>query len=264
MSAAFDWPRFTSIVDRIAPDFAERTSAMDAHVDSSILFSDGLCVCALCEMYEVDQLIEVGTGYGGSTEMFGRYFGNHRRLQRVWSIDDAVNPRWQRLLAILRIRRYSRFVWSTEKRAERIAKARLAGFANVTLLRGDAFDKLPGLIRRLSSEGKRIGLMIDGPKGELQMQLAEQAFAVSPLVAFAALDDIGPMFDAEQRHARFVASPHAAFATSDSQYFDRYGSVNRGRLPGRMIDDPAHRGYGLGVLINERSQTGAAVRAGAA
>jgi hypothetical protein len=261
VTAKFDWARFTSIADRITGEFVQRTDAMAEHVDASILFSDGLCMCALCEMFEVDQVIEVGTGYGGSTEMFGRYFSGHSRVRRIWSIDDAVNPRWQWLLAVTHIRRYSRYVWSTEKRAKEIAHARLAAFSNITLMHGDGFDKLPPLVRRLAGEGQRIGLLIDGPKGELQLRLVEQAFALSPLVAFAALDDIGPMYDAEQRHARFMASGRAVFATSDPQYFDRYRSINRGRLPGRMLKNTAHRGYGLGVMVNaERhaAATGAA------
>lgn len=235
---------------------------MAEHVDSSILFSDGLCVCALCELFEVDQLIEVGTGYGGSTEMFGRYFAGHSRLRRIWSIDDAVNPRWQWLLAVTRLRRYSRFVWSTERRAKQIARARLAEFSNVTLLHGDGFRKLPRLVSDFAASGQRIGLLIDGPKGQLQMRLAEQAFSLSPLVVFAALDDIGPMYDAEQRHLHFTSSPYAAFATSDERYFNRYASVNRGRLPARMLRDPAHRGYGLGVMVNR--DRAAADKSGAA
>lgn len=251
MTAAFDWCRFAPIADRVARDFAERTSSMSSHIEASILFSDGLCVCALCEMCEVDQLIEVGTGFGGSTEMFARYFAGHHRVRRIWSIDHAVNARWQRVVSSLRLRNYSPHVWSTEKRAEEIARSRLARFEHVTLIRGDGFDQLPPLIRRLSAGGQRLGLFIDGPKAELQMRLAEQALTCSPLVAFAALDDIGPMYDGEQRHARFIASRYAAFATSDPRYFDRYRGVNGARLPRRMLENPAHRGYGVGVLIND-------------
>lgn len=247
---AFEWARFTSVADAISADFVEKTSVMTDLVDSSILFSDGLCVCALCEMFEVDYLIEAGTGFGGSTEMFARYFPEGSRVRRIWSVDQAVNPRWQRLLALLELRRYSRFVWSSEKRAKQIARARLASFPQVTLVRGDAFERVPPLVTKVVHEPARVGIVIDGPKGEEQMALARQLLALSPQVCFAALDDIGPMFDVEARHARFCASPYAAFATSDPAYFDRYGWVNRGRLPSRMIGKPEHTGYGLGVLVN--------------
>jgi hypothetical protein len=250
MPVTFEWDRFLSFADHAMGEFGERTSGITDLVDSSILFSDGLCFCALCEMFAVDHIIEAGTGYGGSTEMFARYFADGRLVKRIVSIDDAVNPRWQRLLAVLRIRHYSRFVWSSEKGAARIARQRLSGYPHVTLVRGDAFRKLPSIVTSIVREGGRIGLLIDGPKGELQLQLADQLLALSPSVAFAALDDIGPMFDVEARHARFRAHPLAAFATSDRAYFDRYGHANRGRLPGRMLKDPAHPGYGMGILVN--------------
>ena len=73
--------------------------------------------------------------------------------------------------------------------------------------------------------------------------------ALSPQVLFAALDDVGPLFEAEQRHSRFLASPRAVFVTSERRFFDRYGWVNAGRLPARMIGKPDHTGYGMGVMV---------------
>lgn len=249
MTETFDWETFVATADRIAPEFEERTRPMTELVDSSILYSDGLCVCALCEMYEVDHLIEVGTGFGGSTEMFARYFDSHDRLKRIWSIDDAVNPRWQWLLAKLQIRHYSRHVWSTEKRASEIAGRRLETFAKVALLHGDASRRVPELLERLERERPRVGLLIDGPKGAEQLQFAEATFRQFSSVLFAALDDIGPMFDYEDRYARFAASPHAVFATSDRRFLNRYRAINGTRLPLRMLTNEQHQGYGLGVLV---------------
>lgn len=246
----FDWQTFVGIADHIAPGFAEKTRVMTEHVESSLLFSDGLCVCALCEMFQVDVLVEAGTGFGGSTEMFARYFATGSRVARIWSVDQSVNPRWQRLLGVLRLKHYGRHVWSSAKRAKQIARTRLAPFPHVTLLRGDAFDKVPPLVQRLATGASRVGVLIDGPKGEDQLRLADQVLELSPQVVFAALDDIGPMFDAEGRYARFCADPRAVFATSDRAFFDRYGWVNGDRLPGRMVGKPAHTGYGLGIMVN--------------
>lgn len=244
------WDRFVATADRMAPIFAERTRSMTALIDSSILFSDGLCVCALCDLFEVDYLLESGTGFGGSTEMFARYFADGSRVRRIWSVDLSVHPMWQRVQGALGLKTYSRHVWSSLRGGARSAKARLAPFPRVTLLHGDACEALPPLAARLAGEGARIGVVIDGPKGAEQLQLAEQLFAISPQVRFAALDDIGPMFDAEGRHDRFRSSRFASFATSDAVFFDRYGWINAGRLPGRMLGRPDHRGYGLGVLVN--------------
>jgi hypothetical protein len=264
---AFSWDAFTAVADRVAGPFVERTNVITELVDSSILLSDGLCVCALCELLAVDHLVEAGTGFGGSTEMFARYFQDESfsspkpqvpsphgsRVRRIWSIDQAVNPRFQRILGVLRLKHYGRYVWSSDKRARQIARRRLLPFPNVTLLRGDANEKLPELVDRLVGEGARVGLVIDGPKGDEQLRLAEAAMRRSPLVTFAALDDVGPLFDGEGREARFRGSPYAAFVTSDRQYFDRYGWVNAGRVPERMAGRPEHTGYGMGVLVNTES-----------
>lgn len=255
--ASFDWNRFLTLADGIAPVFAERTAPITELVDSSILFSDALCVCALCEMFEVRYLVEAGTGFGGSTEMFARYFSGGVPVTRIWSIDQAVNPRWQRALGMLRIKRYGRYVWSSDKDAKRIARERLAPFSNVELLYGDACVKAPRLVARLAAEPARIGVILDGPKGEQQLHLAEQLIELSPQVAFVALDDIGPMFEIEHRHSRFLASRFAAFATSDRAFFDRYEWINAGRLPARMVGKPEHTGYGMGVMVKRGLGVGA-------
>jgi hypothetical protein len=246
----FEFAEFTALADRLMEAFVSRTDAMTEWIDSSILFSDGFCCCVLCELLAVDHIVEAGTGFGGSTEMFARYFADGR-VRRIWSVDDAVNPRWQWPLAKLGLKHYSRFVWSSEKRAKQIARERLAPFPHVTLVRGDAHEKVPAITRRLAQEGSRIGVLLDGPKGEEQLILAEQLLREFRAVAFVALDDIGPIFDVEKRGERFRASRYATFATSDREFFDRYGWINRGRVPERMAGDPAHTGYGMGILVNE-------------
>ena len=248
----FVWERFVTAADAAVDRYLARTDVMSEWVDSGLLFSDGFCFCVLCEMFGVDHIVEGGTGYGGSTEMFARYFESGTCVKSIWSVDDAVNPLWQRPLALLAIRHYSRSVWSTEKQAKQIARERRTPFANVRLLRGDANRKLPRLVSRLARDGARVGVLLDGPKGDEQMRLAERLLRECPAVAFAALDDIGPMFDIERRGERFRASRYAAFATSDRAFFDRYAWINRGRLPARMIGAPGHVGYGLGILINGR------------
>jgi len=248
-ATGFSWGRFAALTDRVAGVFVECTAPMTENIHGGLLFSDGLCFCALCDYFDVDVVVEGGTGFGGSTEMFARYFGPHR-LRGIWSVDQAVNPRWEWLLAALHLKHYSRFTWSTEKRARAEAKVRLAPFPYVRLVRGDAHVRLPRLVARLAGQQARIGVLLDGPKGEEQIRLADRLLEASDRVRFVALDDIGPMFDYEARGERFRAHPRAAFATSERRYFDRFGWVNQGRLPERMIGRPEHTGYGMGILVN--------------
>jgi hypothetical protein len=248
----FDFGQFLTIADRIAVDFFERTRAMTELSHSSILFSDGLCVCALCEMYEINCLVEAGTGCGGSTEMFARYFADGSTVKRIWSVDLAVNPVWAWALHWSGIKARDPFVFSS-RWAQRVARTRLSPFENVELVYGDALVELPAIVRELTQQNARVGVLIDGPKGASQLRLAHELLAHSPSVCFAALDDIGPMYDAHGRYAHFRSSPYAAFATSDHAFFNRYAWVNAGRLPARMIGRPDHTGYGVGVLVNGAS-----------
>ena len=243
----FDYPRFQDTADRIATDFVDRTKDM-AFNRTSILFSDALCVCALCEMYEVDYLLESGTGFGGSTEMFARYFAGGHRVQRIWSVDLAVTP--LRAWYLRWFGERNRHVWSTASGAQAQARSRLSAFPHVELVHGDGTLELPKLARSLTAAGFRVGVLIDGPKEAAQLQLAETLLAATPLVRFAAIDDVGPLMGDGTRYARFLSSPYAAFATSDRDFFDRYAHVNGGRLPDRMRAQPAHTGDGVGILIN--------------
>jgi hypothetical protein len=111
--------------------------------------------------------------------------------------------------------------------------------------------KTPKIIAGLERDA-RVGVLLDGPKEEEQMILAEQLLREYRSVAFVALDDIGPIFDVEHRGELFRASPYATFSTSDREFFDRYGWLNQDRLPPRMLGDAGHTGYGMGILINHR------------
>jgi hypothetical protein len=245
--AALDYGAFVAHADRIAPRFAAVTADLTEVAHASILFSDGLCICALGEMFEIDALVEAGTGCGGSTEMFARYFEAGRLPGGITSIDLAYTAfsTWWRT----RLRMRDRLVFTT-RWAQNVARERLGRYEHVTLLHGDAHRLMPRVVRRLVRQGLRVGLFIDGPKREPQLRLAHTCLRLSPLVCFAALDDIGPRFDAGERHAHFRSSPYAAFSTSDAEYFSRYSWVNGDRYPGNMGADPINLGYGVGVLVN--------------
>lgn len=246
----FDLQSFQSTADKIAPAFFEKTKAMMELVDSSILFSDGLCVCTLCEMYGVDYLVESGTGFGGSTEMFARYFADDPKVKGIFSVDLMAHPVWSHVLDRLRIKRRDHHVWSSRRRAKQIARKRLRQFRKVELVRGDARSRLPAIVSALDAKRARVGVVIDGPKEAPQMALAHRLLESSSSVCFVALDDIGPIFNESGRYTRFCNSKYAVFATSDPRFYARYGWVNNDRLPARMRNQPNHTGYGLGVLVN--------------
>jgi hypothetical protein len=151
----FDDARFTAEADRIAPRFDAVTRDIGELSHAGILFSDGLCICALCEMFRVDALVENGTGCGGSTEMFARYFEPGALRGGIVSIDLAYTRFTTWLRTRLRLRERTVF---TTRWAQPIAREKLSRFPQVTLLHGDARRRMPSIVRGLVNRGMRIGL----------------------------------------------------------------------------------------------------------
>jgi hypothetical protein len=120
----------------------------------------------------------------------------------------------------------------------------------VTLLDGDAFVEIPKLLERLDLRSSRVGIFLDGPKEQPQMQLANQLLDMSQSIAFAALDDVGPRY--RGRFERLLDNPRAVFCTSDEEFYSRYGWVNQGRLPPGSADRGAAMS-GVGILVNSPS-----------
>ncbi len=244
--ATTSWERFAAAADRVTPAFDAVTRDLPL-VDSSVLFSDGLCVCALCELLAVDCIIESGTGFGGSTEMLAKYFTGRGPVKRIWSIDMATT-RMQEWRIRLGLEARPPHVWSRGRKAAAVASERLARYPMVTLVRGDGTTEVPRLVRERTRAGDRIGVLIDGPKEQAQFDLAEALLRTFTSVRFVALDDIGPKFG-DGRLERFSSSAYAAFSTSDPEFVERFRWIDRDRLPSYMRAVPGHTGYGLGVMV---------------
>jgi hypothetical protein len=246
-NANFGSARFFEIADTIAKPFVESTDPIPSYVPEGIIHSDGLCIAALCEMYEIDYLIESGRANAGSTEMFARYFANHPRIKHIWSIDLKVNRTWRRLVKWVGSKRY-RHIHPRDPNQESQVRQRLAPFRDIlSLVDGDAFLEIPKIMRKLNLNSCRVGVFIDGPKEEPQMRLANNLLDLSPNVTFAALDGVGPRFPG--RYERFCKNARAVFCTSDDAFYSRYAWVNKGRLPPTVLDCGSAQS-GVGVLIN--------------
>jgi hypothetical protein len=118
-----------------------------------ILSSEGFAICVLCDFLGVDVLIESGTAYGRSTEIFGKY-----GIPKIYSIDRASLANW------------------SKKRCDRVwneVKDRLSIYSNIEMIKGNSFDIVGKLLE--CNKGKRIGLMIDGPKGKEAIDLAKKS-----------------------------------------------------------------------------------------
>jgi hypothetical protein len=126
---------------------------IDTYEKRGILHSEMLAVCAVCDELDIEVIIESGRYRGQSTFILANYFDG--KGVRVISIElDREN-------AI----KYLGPEVSPAVIDENMAfvEKRLAPYNHVQLLYGDAKNIVPQLVRELA--GKRLAILLDGPKG---------------------------------------------------------------------------------------------------
>ena len=112
-------------------------------VERSILLSEGLLVCAMADIFDVDLFIESGIYEGKSTEIWGRYLAG--RGKSIIATDVEIRDG---------------------------VKKRLGYLADLSFYENDGAILLPNIVRMDINKDKRIGVFIDGPKGEVAVNLA--------------------------------------------------------------------------------------------
>ena len=113
-----------------------------------ILHSEMLIVCALCESFNVDVIIESGRFLGQSTYLLAKYFENSAVV--IESIER-----------------------NRDKNAE-FCERRLQGFhGRVNLLYGDCLNLLPKLLKKHA--GEKTAVLLDGPKGQMALNLFKES-----------------------------------------------------------------------------------------
>ena len=187
--------RFRSRFERVADGYEER----------GILNSEMLAVCALCESLGVDAILESGRARGQSTLVLARYFQNSPTT--ITSVE----------------------LYRDE--AAEFAEPRLAPFQHVHLLYGDSTGLLPELVRSLA--GKRIAVLLDGPKGQMAIDLAQSLMELSPDVVAAFLHDTRRQ---TPQRASLEALKARVFFTDDPAYAGEFGPLDESCKPG--VGDP--------------------------
>lgn len=175
--------RFRQVVDS---DWTER----------SILMSEGLAICAMCDLFAVDMLIESGTYNGRSTDIFARYLP---QACPIHSIDIEVRDE---------------------------ARRRLATHSNVTLHEGDSRSRM---LELLGDDAARVGVFIDGPKGRAAVRMAIDALN-RPAVAFVAIHDMNRTRADGKRRARgrelFDAVMPLRLTTDEDWFVEAYQDLD--------------------------------------
>jgi hypothetical protein len=178
----------------------------DGYEQRGILNSEMLTVCALCDRLGAEVIIESGRARGQSTWVLARYFQHSGRSGR------PVN------IASIELERDADAVFAEE---------RLANFANVQLLYGDAFKMLPLMLKSL--EGRRIAILLDGPKGAPAIELLRRCFAQSTDVVAGFIHDTRR---GTPQRAQLEESAHRVFFTDDEEFVAAYSHLDRTCVPG--------------------------------
>lgn len=189
-------------VERFAP-------VAGGYEERGILHSEMLAVCGVCDALDIDVIIESGRCRGQSTLVLARYYEHSDR--RIISIE-----------------------LERDENAE-FAADRLAPYPNVELLFGESGRLLQGLLDRFA--GRRIALLVDGPKGIQALDLVQRAFSLSADVAAAFVHDM--RIDTPQR-AVVDQYPFRAFHTDDDDYRTRFAVLDDACLPAPDREITAH------------------------
>lgn len=143
--------------------FEKTVSDVDA-VKHGVFLTEGLLLCSVFDILGTDLIIESGTAYGTSAEIFANYFD----IPVITIDSDHL---------------YSAYSDTANK---------LASYSNLTCLKGDSFNLLPELIRNNSD--KRISVFIDGPKGDGAIQLRNKIINYGNIVSVGFHDIDYPLF----------------------------------------------------------------------
>jgi len=193
--------------------------------ERSILLSEGLLVCAMADLMDVDIFIESGVYEGKSTEIWGRYFA-HRRIP----------------------------VFATDVVLRKGVRERLSYLPDVTLYEVDGSVLIKNIVTEEVNRDKRIGVFIDGPKGEIAANLAEELIGYSN-VKFVAVHDCHKMSFGEQNYPRIALEKHTGdkFFSDNELFVDTYSYLDRDSIG--KLDEGQHARWYPGEIRIEDEKT---------
>jgi 16S rRNA G966 N2-methylase RsmD len=103
--------------------------------------SEAFAFVSLCKMFDVDLVIDSGTGKGISAEYFARNF------EHIYTIDNHQHY----------------------NDSKQISSEALSKYKNVTYIVGDAYTEIPKILKK----GKRCAVFFDGPKSKNALKFSK-------------------------------------------------------------------------------------------
>ncbi len=160
--------------------------------------SEAFGFCALGKFFDIDLVIDSGTGKGISGEYFSRVFDHIYTIDRHTHYEDS----------------------------EQISKERLSGY-NVTFIKGNAFEHIPELLKK---PHKKAGIFFDGPKCENALNVFKKS-----KVVFAGFHDTIPD---RKFHNMIRNQDNHLFNTRIGWFFEKYNILNTKQCTQGFPDGP--------------------------
>lgn len=190
-----------SLVKGAAREHVERfVDIAGGYEERGILHSEMLAVCGVSAAMGADVVIESGRCRGQSTLVLAKFFKGTKTKVVSIELEKDENAAF--------------------------AEERLRPYGHVELLYGPAAAHLPEILGRFP--GKKVTLLLDGPKGLEAIALARTAMVNSPEIMATFIHDM--RIDQPQRKA-VMEEPFRTFFTDDPAYVREFGNLDEACLP---------------------------------
>jgi len=161
-------------------------------ISGGISRSEAFAFCGLCKFFDIDVVIDSGTGRGVSGEYFAR------TQKQVITIDLHLHYNDSHVLSSI-----------------------LKEYSNIEYIVGDSLKEIPKLLLR--EKGKRCAVFFDGPK-----DITAFEFSKTLDIVFCGFHDI---IKGREIANIFESQSGTLFHTHDEWFATEYNRLNRNRLP---------------------------------
>ena len=247
---------FENFAEKCLPKFLEKMSKMSPHETfrgEGIDYRSGFAICALCEILEIDVVIESGVGYGCSTEMIARYFDKENKQHYAINLSQPAE-----IVEALKAEnggpvKGKTHIWFSDGQysgAFESTQERLKDY-DINFISGDGRIEIPKLFHENNNfAGKRVFICIDGPKEDLQLEMTETLTSKYDNIIFVALDDVGrnqlsTVHQGRTRNELFYNLKNSVFSTDDQWFVKKYSHIDE------LFDrNPSATTQGLGIVVS--------------
>ena len=177
--------------------------------------------CSLCNIHDIDVIIESGTANGCSTRILVNNFPN----KKIYTIEFTTQGDGNG---------YPDFCKEAKK------------YNNITLINGDSFDKIPELMNMIDKKSK-VAILIDGPKDNLSLLLYYKLTKYNN-IKFMCIHDVDKCWGTVNYNIRQINGFN--MITSENIYFrNNFKDLDQEYVT-EEYKEKYNNGPGLGLIFN--------------